>query len=158
MSRWKIKRRNKVDRKSRKPRARRRAPQILSIRGGMTGDTLETTITPVTMADMPALQRYFRAHELLPAGYLYDPQQDKYQRIVAMAVKLLEDPTARKTELTRAIVILGHSPTPSAIEALERMSEARHKLSKMARMALDECLGMAAELGPPDRRATGEMN
>lgn len=119
---------------------------------------IETNITPVALADMPALQRYFKAHELLPTGYLFDPRQDKYQRIVAMAVSLLRDTTARKKELTRAIVILGHSPTPSAIEALERMAEARHSLSNMARMALEECLTLVADPDVPYSRVTGGMN
>jgi len=126
--------------------------------GGLPGWPLSTTIQPVSSADLPALNAYFRAHELLPPSYLFDPQQAKYRRIVAMAVMLLKDPTAQNKELTRAIVILGHSPTPGAIVALERMSEAGHHLSNMARMALDECRGMAAEEGLLDTLAAREMN
>lgn len=158
MSRWKIKSRIKAKRKS--PECREQAegsgPQLIT--GGLSGWPFSTTIQPVSRADLPALNSYFRAHELLPLSYVFDPQQEKCRRIVAIAAKLLKDPKASKKELTRAIVILGHSPTPSAIEALDRMSEAGHRLSSMARMALDECLGMAADEGLLDSLSAREMN
>lgn len=158
MSRWKIKRRIKSARRKQEHREKREDQGITLISAGLPGCSYPTMVQQISAADAPAMSRYLKAHQLLPRDYDFDPRQKKYQRIVTMAVKLLEDKTAKKKELTRAIAILGHSPTPHAIEALERMAAAGHPLSGVARMALQECLGMASQVGLVTAPAAGGMN
>lgn len=159
MSRWKIKRRRKSGKSKRRQvseRQRARSPEpwpeprpepagLSMVTGSFAGPGFSYTVDPMSAEDYPHLMRYFKAHEVLPIFYRFDPAKRKYQRQLANCLEQLADPEATDEELTRAIVILGHSPDPSAITALETYSEAGQGLSGMARMALQECLGMLAE-------------
>ncbi len=155
MSRWKIKRRRTSEQKRRERQERRdrpekqKRPAAQSIRFGIGNSSPESpfraTISPVSPADIPVLARYFKAHRLLPRNYLFDPSEPKYRRIAAKAVVILRDPKAKKKEHTRAIVILGHSPSPLAVNALQELAQSNHPQADLARMALDECFDMMAQ-------------
>lgn len=167
MSRWKLKgRRNNRKSKGRQARelareqaqaqeqelaqaqAREPQPQPAGrsvVTGSLAGPDFSYTVDPMSAEDYPHLMRYFKAHEALPHFYRFDPARRKYQRHLADSLEQLADPEASLEALTRAIAILGHSPDPRAISALEAYSDAGRELSGMARMALQECLGMLAE-------------
>jgi hypothetical protein len=174
MSRWKLKRSRKSEQKKSERREERgrskeanrpeeEAPPIHNITMGMPGSPFKTTIGQVSSSDVPALARYYKAHSLLPRNYVFDARERRYRRIVTMAVDLLRDPKAKKKSRTRAIVILGHSPSPIAIHALEALASSDLPQADLARMALDECLSLAeqfpANLGGYDgSSAAGTMN
>lgn len=144
MSKFKAKRRQPISGKQRSARKEKK-PRGLTMITGNAGPGFSYTVTPVTAEDAPHLAPYFKAHKYLPFWYQYDPTKRRYRQSVERALRALADADATTEDLTRAIVILGHSPDPQAVTALEELGERDHELAGMARMALQECLTMMGE-------------
>ena len=140
MSRWKIKRSRSLGwkKRERSERKEEQVPQMITV--GLPGSGLSGSVVPISPADSPHLARYLKAHKLLPFMYRFDPHKRKYQRYLEKSLRVLTDADATTLDLTRAIVVLGHSPCERAIAALERLSQTDHTMSGLARMALQECL------------------
>jgi hypothetical protein len=84
---------------------------------------------------------YTRAHALLPSSpsAVFDP--GIYRRHERRCIEHLERPEECPTEtmLLRAILILGHCGTESAVDALTAFGHSDHALSEIAHLALVEC-------------------
>jgi hypothetical protein len=104
---------------------------------GLTYGDFRVTGTPVDKKDLAALPVYCQAHSLLPPDYHILGHTTVTQQREALAV--MDRPAASSAELLRAIVILGHSPTADALEALERHGASSRTHARMARLAATEC-------------------
>lgn len=94
---------------------------------------------PKDMEDL--VPAYTRAHALLPSSpsAVFDPEV--YRRHERRCIEHLEQPEDCPTEtlLLRAILILGHCGTESAVDALTAFGHGDHALAPMAQLALVEC-------------------
>lgn len=92
-----------------------------------------------TMASTPdeALSTYLAAHVLVPEGH--PSPSPASQAHVARALCTLDDPAAPTESVLWAIMVLGHTPEQSALEALERYAASDAEHAAVARHAIDEC-------------------
>lgn len=94
---------------------------------------------------MAAIHRWFEAHDLLPPGG-QAPEEELPQQI-----EILEDGSSSETAILRALILLAHSETLVAVEALRRYRTApRPGFEELAELALEEAEFWAVEaLAPP---------
>jgi hypothetical protein len=126
--------------------ARRKAPKRPnSNRDGaqqadsMIGSFLNGSVTsrPIAAADMGAMQTYAAAHSILPPEFYRNANPpDSY---INEALRALNDEGANAHALLRAIVVLGHTPNVTALEALRCYGQSDRPHAAIARMATDEC-------------------
>ena len=83
------------------------------------------------------MHSYMSAHSLLPNDYhLGGPMARALEK---EAFTALGDEAAPEVALLRSIVILGHTPTAAALQALHEHATSGRRLAGVAQMAADEC-------------------
>jgi len=103
-----------------------------------TGQSFSFDVEP---ADVQYLHAYMNAHRLIPSDFEFGSA--RAQGLYEGALATVADPEALPDEsLLKAIVVLGHCPSPAAIAALEGFTSRGHLHSRVAAIALEECLGM----------------
>lgn len=110
---------------------------------GLTDDNPGVFTTEVPRGSERAYMDYLEMHDYLPHMYVFDETSAPHRTAVSNAIDVLSDKQASRTALSRALILLGHSPSREAIFALQRFAESNHYLARIARFALDECLGWA---------------
>jgi len=101
------------------------------------------TSTPIAEEDIGTMHSYMNAHSLLPGDYhLGGPLA---QALEKEAFAVLADETAPDVALLRSIVILGHTPTATALQALHEHVTSGRRLAGVAKMAADECADWMTE-------------
>ncbi|MFW5741001.1 MAG: hypothetical protein ACOC1F_11610 [Myxococcota bacterium] len=93
-----------------------------------------------------AVTTYFEAHALLPRRM--QEGMEPPQPTIREAIEVLQDEQSDADALLRAIVILGHVPTPSAHDALKRHAASGRTHADVAVVAADECAGWMAQENP----------
>jgi len=98
----------------------------------------------IDRSDIPHVPAWREAHAMLPDTYRYDPYESR--PLIASALRTLADADARRFQMLAAIALLGHSPCPEALRALDEVGRGGGAYAGVARLALCEC---AAMLGSP---------
>lgn len=93
-----------------------------------------TVVDPSSEAEVV---RYIEAHAMLPEGF--DATKAAWMATVSEALATMSDAQAGDDARLRSIVVLGHTPTPAALDTLERHAESGGKLATVAMIAADEC-------------------
>ena len=88
-------------------------------------------------ADEDVGMDYIAAHSLLPEYHGF-PHADPHPDVEA-ALNVLARREPSSQAMRRALVILGHSPTPRSLTALSALASADSPWSAFARFALSEC-------------------
>jgi len=94
-------------------------------------------LTVVDECSKQAVTTYIDAHKLLPRTS--EEAMRTRQPTIAEALAILEDEQADADAQLHAIVILGHTPTPWAHEALKRYAASNRVHAEVAWVAADEC-------------------
>jgi hypothetical protein len=117
----------------------------LDLRGGTVA---EVGCHPVSEAASADADLYFFAHSLLPADFVCG--EPAPPALVAAAIATLNQPeTATSHDVLRALVLLGHSPSSAALEALSRAVAQGGPWAGVAELARAECADWGAALGAP---------
>lgn len=82
---------------------------------------------------------YISAHRLIPKAFLFNGSAASSLMVDKAAVDLFRKDIHYLVRLS-AIVTLGHSPCKRAIDALQSFIDTNHPLSRVATLALSECL------------------
>ncbi|MBN1945578.1 MAG: hypothetical protein JW797_07865 [Bradymonadales bacterium] len=90
--------------------------------------------------DIPLLDAYWEAHQLLPEMYQYD--EGEHRQLVLEAAGVLGARDSSNEECLEAITLLGHSPCSEALDSLCRFSRTDHLFAGLARIAMGECAGL----------------
>lgn len=120
---------------------------------------LAAAAVAVTAKDVRHVAAYMEAHALIPPDFdLRNPED----RVAAEAsLHALSQPETPPDALALAVVVLGHSPTSEALEALVRHGRSRRPFAGIARVASTECAAMIAandDDGAPLRGAASELS
>jgi len=110
---------------------------IVGMTARLTADGFDVTSTPIAAEDMDAWHAYVDAHVLLP--YDYDLGGPIAEAVADEAFDVLGKEGAPEIAWLRSIVILGHTPTVAALEALHRHASSGQPLADVARLAANEC-------------------
>jgi hypothetical protein len=107
----------------------------------------------VPAKDLEALNTYLGAHALLPPGMpdsgIADPG------LIGESLEVLGDDEASPEALIEAIVVLGHTPSMTAHDALRRHAASTRPLASIAGIAADECLDWIAQFRRAQRAGDG---
>jgi hypothetical protein len=130
-------------RRKRRPTPTRRArqeqaPQLLTAFFGSGG----VSARPVAAQSVDALHTYFAAHDLLPRS-MSDSGVDE-AALIERSLRVLDDSESSAAALLEALVILGHTPTMGAYEALQRHAASKRPHADVAALAAEECLDWIA--------------
>ncbi len=112
--------------------------------------------TPIAEEDMGALHAYMNAHALLPADYHLGGSTAR--ALAQEALDSLGNDAAPEVAWLRSIVILGHTPTAAALQALDRHAQSGRPLAGMAKMASDECADWMSDAAATDTLASDMVN
>ena len=88
---------------------------------------------------MPYDELYWLAYRLLPDIYVYGGEKEDDQKMVQEAVAVLAQAGMNRRQILWALALLGNSPCPRAVDALQNFCARDHPLSPVARCALKEC-------------------
>lgn len=110
---------------------------ITGLTARFTDAGFDITSTPIAEEDQEAWRTYLDAHMLLPGDYhLGGPMAEA---VAEEAFDVLGKKQATEIAWLRSIVVLGHTPTATALEALNHHATSGQPLADVARMAADEC-------------------
>jgi hypothetical protein len=90
--------------------------------------------------DLPNLNVWRDSHALLPDAYWY--QSPESAPIIATALRTLAQNPDDPEDMLKAIAVLGHSPIPEALKALDEVGRGGGAYAGVARLALCECAAM----------------
>jgi hypothetical protein len=115
---------------------------------------IEITDHVVPAEDVESLELYIGAHDLMPSCFVFDGGRECLAEVEEAATTLALE-HAEDHEIARAIIVLGHSPCPRAIEALTRATDLPYPFGKMAHHALSECISIGQNPPPGFAGAMG---
>ncbi|MBI5532185.1 MAG: hypothetical protein HY898_05700 [Deltaproteobacteria bacterium] len=99
---------------------------------------LPLMLTVVDASCSQAVVQYIEAHSLLPNGF--DGTASAWTSTVSDSLAALGDANGEPAAWIRAILVLGHTPTQLALDALQRHAASGRKFADLARVAADECV------------------
>lgn len=124
-------------RSKKRARKRRKGPQEMWMTAAFVNG-VETSAHPIDAKDQPSLQSYIQAHALLPRDF--SPHEDPTAfELGTEAVKVLGDQQATEPDVLLAIMMLGHTPSGAALQALQRHAVSERPFANIAKMAAIEC-------------------
>jgi len=112
-------------------------PEVTGLTARLTDEGFDISSTPIAEEDLDAWRTYLEAHALLPGDYhLGGPMAEA---VAEEAFDVLGKEGAPQVAWLRSIVVLGHTPTATALQALNHHATSGRPLADVARMAADEC-------------------
>jgi len=142
------KKRSKNRRRNRQRRQRKQPAPVLVT---TSLDGLEVSTCALPGVDLSHMQTYMEAHVLLPQDL--DFGEMPHPEHVRSAVNVLEAERSTPRRCLEAIVLLGHSPCPEALDALGRYARSGRPFAGLAPIAEAECLDLLARTRGPSRRS-----
>ncbi len=97
------------------------------------------SVRTIEMEDMMSHMDYMAAHRLLPPTFV---PGETYGQPQEHALAVIKNRASTPEAILEAIVILGHSPLPDSLAALEVHAASDEPYAEVAARALEECLDL----------------